>query len=142
MGSRLVISKPPYKAAGEAFDEDDERLSLARLLAAETGRLPTRQQLQTFVKSKGKTIPYSAAAALVKSLCSKLFNAIARTEVTAISPDQTEYTGRFNAWSEKSDRWRLDIWVGRGSRFDFVAGHQPVVEISGELKEWLLPKSD
>lgn len=137
--SRLLLTNPPDVAAWEVFENDDERASLIRGYLASSKRLPTKEQLQSFAKGRGKPIPYSAVAPLVKDFRAKLLGAAVNTQVTVYDAYGAPFEGSLRAWSEKNERWSLDVWLPNYTRFNFMADKQPIIEVSDEVAAWQQP---
>jgi len=141
--SRLVLTAPPDAAAWEVFDEDDERTALVRSYLTASRRLPTKEQLQSFARGRGKSLPYSAVAPLTKSFRAKLLDAVLGCQVEAFDTYGAAFPGTLRAWSEKNEHWCLDVWQTEGdaacARFNFVADKQPAIEVSQDVAAWQQP---
>mmetsp|Transcript_56223 Transcript_56223/g.174366 ORF Transcript_56223/g.174366 Transcript_56223/m.174366 type:complete len:487 (+) Transcript_56223:2056-3516(+) len=137
--SRLVITHPPEKPVYEVFDLEDDRATAARAFTAENKRLPTKEQLQSFARGRGKSIPYSAVASVQKDFRMKLLNAAVNSSVAVYDSYGADYEGSFRAWTEKNERWMLDVWQGSDSRYNFSSDKQPILEVSAEFAAWLNP---
>lgn len=135
--SGLLLSTAPDSAVWEVFDEEDERVLLVRGYVANSRRLPTKDQLQSYAKGRGKSLPYSAVAPLTKAFGTKLLNAMLYGQVTCTDAYGAAFEGTLRNWSEKNERWSLDVWQSDGTRFNFVADKQPTIETSQELATWL-----
>jgi len=140
--AKLVLSNPPEdKAAFDVFEDDNEQLTIARKCIASSKRLPTNQQLQAFFKNEGKALKFAEVAPLVKAFRAKLLDSAKNTKVTVGDTYGTDTEGMFRAWTEKNDRWNLDIWPAPDQRFDYAAAKQPIIEISDEYAEWIKPSA-
>mmetsp|Transcript_148349 Transcript_148349/g.413260 ORF Transcript_148349/g.413260 Transcript_148349/m.413260 type:complete len:1150 (+) Transcript_148349:72-3521(+) len=137
--ARLLLTTPPEKAVWEVFDFEDERSTLARAFMADNKRLPTKEQLQSFARSRGKPIPYSAVATVVKDFRGRLVGAAVNSQVTVCDTYGAEFPGCLRAWSEKNERWNLDVWKGGDTRYNFASDKQPIIEVSAEFATWLHP---
>jgi len=138
--AKLSLTNPPEdKAAYDVFDDDNEQITLARGCIAGTKRLPTNQQLQAFFKNAGKSLKFSDVAPLVKAFRAKLLDSAKNTKVTVGDAYGTDEVGMLRGWTEKNDRWNLDVWPAPDQRFDYAAAKQPIIEISDEYAAWLKP---
>eukprot|EP00413_Alexandrium_margalefii_P036355 CAMPEP_0204590370 /NCGR_PEP_ID=MMETSP0661-20131031/49746_1 /ASSEMBLY_ACC=CAM_ASM_000606 /TAXON_ID=109239 /ORGANISM="Alexandrium margalefi, Strain AMGDE01CS-322" /LENGTH=772 /DNA_ID=CAMNT_0051600393 /DNA_START=12 /DNA_END=2330 /DNA_ORIENTATION=- len=137
--ARLVLTHAPEKPVYEVFDLEDDRATAARAFTAENKRLPTKEQLQSFARGRGKSIPYSAVASVQKDFRMKLLNAAVNSSVAVYDSYGADYEGSFRAWTEKNERWMLDVWQGSDSRYNFSSDKQPILEVSAEFAAWLNP---
>merc|ERR1712083_364319 len=138
--SKLILTTPPAeKAAWEIFEDDDEKLGLARGFVAEKRTMPAREHLQGFARSQGKSLPFSAVATTLKTFRTKLMDGIVNTNVKVCDAYNAESTGTLRAWSEKNDRWSIDFWTKDGKRFNFTSAKQPVIEVQKSLGLGLSP---
>mmetsp|Transcript_42145 Transcript_42145/g.132663 ORF Transcript_42145/g.132663 Transcript_42145/m.132663 type:complete len:304 (+) Transcript_42145:1-912(+) len=137
--ARLLLASPIETPSWEIFDPEDERATVVRVFMAENRRLPTKEQLQRFAGSRGKSIPYSAVATVVKDFRAKLLNAVVNTTVKVFDIYGSDYEGCMRAWTEKNERWNLDVWQGGKTRFNFNSDKQPIIEVSDAFADWLRP---
>lgn len=138
--SRISFVLPPEKAVWEIFEDDDENLRLIRSFVAEKLHLPSKEQLQSYAKSAGRTLKYSEVAPLVRSFRSKLFDSGVGAEVLVYDAALTEYRGVMRGWTEKNESWSVDLWPDEpGKRYNFTLNHQPNVDMSAEFADWLRP---
>jgi len=135
--SKLVLSHPPDKAVWEIFEDDDEKLRLARSCMGEKKRLPTKEQLQAFARGQGKPLKYAEVAPLMKSFRSLVVGAAVDTNVLVEDQYATLTRGDLRAWSEQNEHWNLDVWPSLMKRFNFASDKQPVIEASDEFAAWL-----
>jgi len=139
--TKFVLSSPPDKAVWEVFDPEDERSAILQGHIAESKRLPTKEQLQSIARSKGKPIPYSAVATVFKDFRVHLVNAGLSGKIAAHDAHLVEYVGNLRAWTEKNDRWTLDVWTDDNLRYNFSSDKQPIIEVSTDFAAWLKPAS-
>jgi len=137
--ARLLLTSPLDKPAWEVFDPEDERGTIVRTFIAENKKLPTKEQLQSFARGRGKSIPFSAVAIVVKDFRTKLVNSVLNSSVSVFDIYGTQYDCKFQAWTEKNERWALDVWQGAKTRFNFQSDKQPIIEVSPEFAAWLEP---
>jgi hypothetical protein len=137
----LVLSSPPTMAAWDVFPDDDEYLTIARKYAADHKACPTAQQLQAAVKAAGKTIGYAQVAPLLISFRTKLVDAFKTMQVTVKESAVVQHEGTLVEWTTKNQNWTLDVWPSDTKRFSFEKKGDPAIELSDEVKFWLMPKS-
>jgi len=137
---RLVLTKAPSEAVWEIFDDDDEKLKLVRSFISDPDknhRLPTRDQLQSFAKSKGQPLPYREVAPLVKEFGKKLLDSAKMTQVIVFDTFGKEFKGTLCDWKESNHSWKFEIRPDERRRFDFTSSKDPVVEVSADFAAWL-----
>jgi len=136
---RLALLSPPTRAAWEVFDEEDERSTLIRQLTADSRRLPTKEQVQSFARSQGKPIPYSAVATVFKAFRERLVAAAVNGQVAVADVYGADAVGCLHAWAEKNEHWSLDVWMPENTRYNCVSSKQPAIELSEDFAAWLRP---
>jgi len=137
--SRMVIESVPDTPAEEVFNDAGEQTLLVRAYLQNSKRFPTREQLQSFAKSQGKPLPYSAVAPLAKSFRAKLLDAAVGCQVEVFDVYGAGFTGYLRSWTEKNEHWSLDLWMDDGTRFNCTSAKQPGIEVSAEFAEWQKP---
>ena len=110
---------------------------MVRGYVADSKKLPTTSQIQSFAKNNGKSIAYSVVGPLLKTFRDSLLNAALQTEVTVADGSLVETQGTLRKWSEKNESWSLDIWTADLKRYNFTSSKQPSIEVSEECAAWL-----
>lgn len=137
--AKIELTTPPRMAVWELFPEDDVALSAARACVAKSKKMPSREQLQGFTKTKNVSLPYAKLAPLLKDVSQKLVSTAVNLEVSLTDDKGKTLVGTLTEWSEKNDRWSLDVVTGAGKRFRYTAGKAPLIETSGSFASWLDP---
>eukprot|EP00405_Crypthecodinium_cohnii_P009435 CAMPEP_0206438026 /NCGR_PEP_ID=MMETSP0324_2-20121206/11376_1 /ASSEMBLY_ACC=CAM_ASM_000836 /TAXON_ID=2866 /ORGANISM="Crypthecodinium cohnii, Strain Seligo" /LENGTH=1006 /DNA_ID=CAMNT_0053905389 /DNA_START=57 /DNA_END=3077 /DNA_ORIENTATION=+ len=134
----ITIVKVPSSSAADLFKSGDEKLSTARLFTCEKKRLPMKDQLQLFAKNRGQPLKYSEVAPLVRSLRKILLDGVVGLQIIAVDSTNKKTEGVLKAWSEKNDRWSVDV-ESEGQLIRYSSPKDPVLEVSLEVAEWLAP---
>lgn len=137
----LILCNPPSKAAWDVFADDDEYLTIVRKFAADHKACPTAQQLQSAVKGAGKSIAFSKVAPLLNDFRTKLIDSFKTIQVKAKDTANVEHQGMLGDWATKNQNWTVDIWPSDTQRFSFEKKGDPIIELSDEVKFWLMPTS-
>lgn len=137
--SKLTLTNFPDKAVWEVFEDDDKHLRLARSFVHANKRLPTKEQLQNYGKSVGQPLAYSAVAPLIKDFRTKLMNSVVGHFVSVEDSYGVHLEGSLRTWSEKNERWTLDVWPSGDSRLNCTADKQPIIEVSPAFAQWIEP---
>jgi len=135
--AKFILTSPPDKAVWEVFDPENERSGIVQGHMAESKRLPTKEQLQSLARKQGKPIPYSAVATVFKDFRVCLVNAGLNGKIIAVDAYGVEHVGNMRAWSEKNERWSLDVWTDDNLRYSFNSVKQPIIEVSDDFAAWL-----
>lgn len=137
---KLSLTSPPSTAVWEVFEDDNVQFKVVRAFLGANKRMPSREQLQTFARGQGTSLAYSAVAPLVKDFQGRLLKAWVGLQVSCTDPYGTSSPGVLKNWTEKNDRWNLDVWPSEGVRFNFQSDKAPILEISEEVATWLKPR--
>jgi hypothetical protein len=137
----LVLTSPPSMAAWDVFPDDDDYLTVARKYTADHKACPSAQQLQAAVKAAGKTIGYAQVAPLLNNFRTKLINAFKTLQVTVKESAVVMHECTLVEWTTKNQNWTFDVWPSDTKRFSFEKKGDPAIELSDDVKYWLMPTS-
>jgi len=140
--SKVTLVNPPTKARWEVWEDDDTKSKLVCAQTSEAKRLPTKEQVQAYAKSKGAPLKYSDVAPLAKGFRCKLLDAVVQTQVVVVDKYEKETKGTLRGWTEKNERFSFDVLIDSSTRFNCTATKQPIIEIGDDFAAWLKPGED
>eukprot|EP00928_Gymnodinium_smaydae_P018918 TRINITY_DN17207_c0_g2_i1.p1 TRINITY_DN17207_c0_g2~~TRINITY_DN17207_c0_g2_i1.p1 ORF type:complete len:665 (+),score=152.73 TRINITY_DN17207_c0_g2_i1:76-1995(+) len=103
-------------------------------------RVPTTVHLQEYAKKAGyKSVPYSAAAPMLRGCCARLLDGAVGMQVEAVDGFGTSTSGVLMRWDECGGVWALDVRAldGRRCIFRTQVGKEPTMEVSSGWAHWL-----
>merc|ERR1712070_190299 len=132
---------PEDKQAFEVFGNPDEgkqaNLTLARNAFAELSRVPTQQQFQSHLRTKGKSLNFKEAKEVVDAGRMMALNGAVGTEITITDIYGADSKGILRGITQKNTNWALDIWVGDTKRYSYTSTKDPEIKVSAAFGEWL-----
>jgi len=130
-------SAPEGKSVGEVFLEDVEIVAIVRAFCVEKGQLPTKDQLQTFAKNQGQSVPFAKAASVMKAFCPKLLDAAIDGMVVLADAQDTKATGTLRSWSSPSETSWSVLMKEDGGKLVEYKGNKLVVKFGNDFTSWL-----
>lgn len=135
---RLVLNDPPQeRSSWEIFPADDANKTIARRQLSEKRTLPTAQELQAYVKTKGGQLPYSAVAPLLKFCRTSVMDAAKDHTVELEETSGGTFTGSLKSYTQQNTTWELEVLIGNGQRYSFTSSTDPLVSFGDKFAEWL-----
>mmetsp|Transcript_92263 Transcript_92263/g.192959 ORF Transcript_92263/g.192959 Transcript_92263/m.192959 type:complete len:1279 (+) Transcript_92263:137-3973(+) len=137
--TKIIFSHVPPKAPYEYFDDDNPRHFLVRKFIAEKKTFPTKDQLQKWAKQHDKPLPFKDVAVVMKDCYKVMFESVLHNKITLME-NMAPFVGDLNAWSEKNDRFVLDLWPKKDQRFDFQNSSTAPIAVEDAVAEWIVPQ--
>jgi hypothetical protein len=135
---QVMLDDPPTdKAAFEVFPPEDAHLTKTREYIAEKRVVPNAQALQTYMKSQGTPVGFSAVGPLLKKVRGLLLDASKQHEVTCCDASGNDTKGVLKDWKEQNKNWNLQVMIGTSKLFSFETTNDPEIRVGDAMAKWL-----
>jgi len=101
--SALTLCSPPGKSASDVFADDADTVAIVRAFCAEKLTVPTKEQLQSFAKNQGQSVPFAKVAPVMKSFVQKLLDAAVDVKVILTDSCGTDAPGTLRRWQAPTE---------------------------------------